>query len=524
MFLAALDQTVVSTSIRTIADDLQGLQLQAWATTTYLITSTVSTPLYGKLSDIYGRKKFFVTAIIIFIIGSLLCTLATSMLQLAAFRAVQGIGAGGLFSLALAIVGDIVPPLQRAKYQGYFLAVFGTSSVLGPLIGGFFAGHEQFLSIAGWRWVFLVNVPIGIIALVVVLAKLNVSSPRQNHRIDWWGAITLMLGVVPLLVVAEQGREWGWTSPLAISFLVAGVLGVVLFIFAEKRAGEEALLPGSIFTNRALVVTVATSVAVGISMFGGLIMLPLYMQVVRGASPMQSGFMMLPLMLGMMVTSAVIGRVTSATGRIREFPIIGTFIVAVGMFGLSYETADSSMWFIAGFMVVVGIGLGHCMQPLMLIAQNSVGPEKIGMATSATTFFRQMGGTLGVALFLSMLFASVKDHIATAVTAAARTDGFKSAVAQALQQPSTDVQAHHILTALSTGNPQGLESVTKDSSVIERLPTAVAMPFKEGFATAMVDVFITAGFVAVIGCAISFALPAINLRSTSALAARATTD
>jgi len=210
MLLAALDQTIVSTSIRTIADDLHGLSAQAWVTTAYLITSTVTTPLYGKLSDIYGRRPMFITAISIFVFGSILCTFATSMYELAAFRAIQGIGAGGLFSMALAILADIAPPRERAKYQGYFLAVFGMSSVIGPLVGGFFAGTSTILGITGWRWVFLVNVPIGIAALLIVLRVLHIPHIRHDHRIDWWGAAALIIGLVPLLIVAEQGREWGW--------------------------------------------------------------------------------------------------------------------------------------------------------------------------------------------------------------------------------------------------------------------------------------------------------------------------
>jgi len=224
MFLAALDQTIVATAIRTIADDLDGLSLQAWATTAYLITGTISTPLYGKLSDLYGRKPLFLTAIGIFLVGSLACSFATSMYQLAAFRALQGLGAGGLFSLALTIIGDIVAPRERARYQGYFVAVFGTSSVLGPVVGGFLAGQSELLGMTGWRWVFLINIPLGIVALVVVSRVLNIPHNRREHRIDWPGALALTVGLVPLLIVAEQGRTWGWSSPAALLCYLVGMI------------------------------------------------------------------------------------------------------------------------------------------------------------------------------------------------------------------------------------------------------------------------------------------------------------
>src|SRR5690348_3802290 len=241
MFLAALDQTIVATAIRTISDDLHGFSLQAWATTAFLITSTIATPLYGKLSDMYGRKPFILFAIGIFILGSVLCGLAQSMYELAAFRAVQGIGAGGLFSLALAIIGDIVPPRERAKYQGYFLAVFGTSSVLGPVLGGFFAGTDSILGVSGWRWIFYINVPIALVAFLVIVRVLHIPHSRRDHRLDWAGAVALIIGLVPLLTVAEQGRAWGWGSGRSVLCYVIGAVGLVLFVLAEWQYKDEAL-------------------------------------------------------------------------------------------------------------------------------------------------------------------------------------------------------------------------------------------------------------------------------------------
>ncbi|MGZ4650545.1 MAG: MFS transporter, partial [Kineosporiaceae bacterium] len=282
MFLAALDQTIVATSIRTIADDLNGLSLQAWVTTAYLITSTISTPLYGKLSDQYGRRPFFIFAISIFVTGSALCGLSTSMYMLAAFRAIQGIGAGGLFALALTIIGDLVPPRERARYQGFFLAVFGVSSVLGPVVGGFLAGQSEILGITGWRWVFLVNVPIGIVSLILVARTLHLPHTRREHQIDYWGAAALIVALVPLLIVAEQGRIWGWGSTKAISCYLIGVFGIAGFIWAERRIGEDALLPLRLFRGRTFGVGSLLNFIVGLGMFGGLASLPLYMQIVQG--------------------------------------------------------------------------------------------------------------------------------------------------------------------------------------------------------------------------------------------------
>ncbi len=515
MFLAALDQTIVSTSIRTIADQLHGLDNQAWVTTAYLITSTIATPLYGKLGDIYGRKKLFLFAITVFIIGSLACSFADTMYRLAIFRAIQGVGAGGLFSLALAIIGDIVSPRERAKYQGYFLAVFGTSSVLGPVIGGFFAGADSILGITGWRWVFLVNVPIGLAAFFVVVRTLHLRHQRQDHRIDWWGAAALVLGLVPLLTVAEQGRTWGWSSTTAIACYVVGVIGVLLFVLAEWRMQEEALFPLRLFKNKAVGVTLLGSIVIGMAMFGGMMTLPLYMQIVHGASPMKAGFMMLPMVGGMMTASIVTGQIISRTGHIRIFPIIGSGLLVIGLLLLSTITADTALWQVMLMMFLVGIALGNCMQPLTLIVQNAVSPREIGVATSGATFSRQMGGTLGVAVFLSLLFNSVGDHIKTALTKAAATPAFQSALSSALQDPATrkDRQAYALLQGIAdpVHHGAGLAEINKDSSVLNRLPDVIAHPFQQGFADSMAAVFWIAGLIAIAGVIVLSMMPKIDL-------------
>jgi len=412
MFLSALDQTIVGTAIRTIGDDLHGLSLQAWVTTAYLIVSTIATPIYGKLSDIFGRRPLFLFAIIVFIVGSVLASFSTDMVQLAAFRAVQGLGAGGLMSMPLAIMGDILAPRERAKYQGYFLAVFGISSVIGPLVGGLFSGANQILWIAGWRWVFLINVPIGIIALFIVVRFLHIPHhPRESVRIDWWGAALVVVALVPLLLVAEQGREWGWDSPIAIACYVVGALGAVAFVFVERAMKTDALIPLTLFHSSTFSMATVIGVLVGFGMFGAMLTLPLYLQLVLGATPTESGFQMLPMILGLMIASIASGQIIARTGRYRMFPILGTLFLSGGYVLLTFLRVDSSYWFLAGAMLLLGLGLGQLMQTLTIASQNSVGLRDMGVATSASTFFRQIGGTLGTAVLLSLLFTLVPANI-----------------------------------------------------------------------------------------------------------------
>jgi len=514
MFLGALDQTIVSTAIRTISDDLNGLSVQAWVTTAYLITSTIATPIYGKLGDLYGRKKLFMFAISVFIAGSALCSFATSMYMLAAFRAVQGIGAGGLFTLVLAIIGDIVSPRERARYTGYFMATFGTSSVLGPVIGGFFASHAVILGLTGWRWVFLVNVPIGIAALFVVYRTLHVHHHRRDARIDWWGAITLVVALVPLLTVAEQGRLWGWDSPRAMACYVIGVIGLGSFYAVERLMAEDAIIPLRMFRIRPVAVGIGANVITGMALFGGIMLLPLYMQIVRGASPMESGFLMLPMVAGMMSASIISGQVISRTGHIRGFPIFGSALAAVGLLSLATISADTHIQVVMVLMLLVGFGLGNCMQPLLLILQSAVPPRDIGVATASATFFRQIGGTMGVAVFLSILFSQVGGNIANALRDAAHEPAFQ----QALANPATPTD-RELAAALQSGHGGLLGQVTDDSSFIQRLSPALAHPFKAGFAGSMDTVFLCAGLVSVLAFLVLLLMPKVELRATSASAA-----
>ncbi|MDP5226564.1 MULTISPECIES: MDR family MFS transporter [Arthrobacter] len=417
MFLSSLDQTIVGTAIRTIGDDLHGLDQQAWVTTAYLITSTIATPIYGKLSDIFGRRPLYLFGLGVFLVGSLLSSFSTSMIMLAAFRGFQGIGAGALMSIPLAIMGDILAPRERAKYQGYFLAVFAVSSVVGPLIGGVFADAHEILWVTGWRWVFLINVPIGLVALAMVLSFLHLPKFHDHGkvRIDWWGATAVVVTLVPLLLVAEQGREWGWGSFGSISCFVIGAVGLVAFIIIESIMGKDAIIPLRLFKSGTFSMATILGFLVGFAMFGAMLTLPLYLQLVTGLSPTESGFATLPMVAGLMTASIVSGQLIAKTGKYRIFPITGTFSTACGYVVLTFMTIDKPLWFLMIGMFLIGLGLGQLMQTLTLASQNSVEPRDMGVATSSATFFRQIGGTMGTAVLLSVLFAVMPTNITTAM-------------------------------------------------------------------------------------------------------------
>jgi EmrB/QacA subfamily drug resistance transporter len=494
MFLAALDQTVVSTAIRTIADDLNGYDLQAWATTAFLITSTIATPLYGKLSDLYGRRPFYLFAIGVFVLGSMLCGLADSMYQLAAYRALQGIGAGGLMSLALAIIGDIVPPRERSRYQGMFMAVFGTSSVLGPVIGGFFAGQTALLGITGWRWIFYINVPLGIAAFAVVFRVLHLPHTRREHRIDWPGALALVTCLVPLLIVAEQGRIWGWSSGRALLCYGIGVVGLVLFILAERAYKDDALLPLRMFKNRSFAVSSVGSIVLGAGMFGGILLLPQYLQIVHGSSPTVAGLQMIPLVAGIMTGAMGSGIAIGRTGKYKIYPLVGIVFIVAALVSMSFIIdADTSVLTLVPFMVLLGLGLGFNFQPVILAVQNAVRPNEMGVATSSVTFFRQMGGTIGVAAFLSILFTTLPGKIGDAFQAA----GLGQAAG------SVDVNA-----ALS------------NTSQIASAPAPVVHAFQTGFSDSIDLVFLVAAAVVAIGFFVMLFLPEVPLRNQSGIQAQ----
>jgi EmrB/QacA subfamily drug resistance transporter len=413
MFLASLDATVMTTAIRTIGDDLHGLSLQAWVTTGFLITSTIATPLFGKLSDLYGRKRLLMISTGIFLVGSVLCGLSTSMYMLASFRALQGFGAGGLMPLSQAIIGDIMSPRVRAKYQGYFVSTYGVASVIGPVIGGFFAGAGTVLGIAGWRWIFFVNLPVGIVGLLILKAKLSSRYVRSDHRIDWGGAAALVVGLVPLLLIAQQGRTWGWSSSAAVICYALGIVGLVLFIFIESRMGEDALLPIGLFRNGTFSLASVQSVLFGSVMFGAVAIFPLYLQIVRGASPTVSGLLNLPLVAGMMFGAWGSGQIIARTGRFRYIPITGSALLVVSLGMLSTTGAETPIWHTNICMAVYGLGAGLVTNSLVMVMQNAVHAKDMGVASASSNFFRSVGGSMGAAIFLTLLFSRLSSEIPT---------------------------------------------------------------------------------------------------------------
>jgi EmrB/QacA subfamily drug resistance transporter len=407
MFLAALDQTIVSVALPTIVGDLGGLSHLSWVVTSYLLAATVSTPIYGKLGDMYGRKPVFLVAILIFLAGSMLAGLSQSMAELIGFRALQGIGAGGLMVGAQAIIADIVPPRERGRYMGLIGSVFAVASVAGPLLGGFLVTNLS------WRWVFYVNLPVGILAVLIVSTRLHLHTPHKRHRIDYLGAALLSGGVGALILLATWGgTEYPWGSSEIVGLGIVGVALLTIFVWWEGRAAEP-ILPLQLFRSRIFTVANAMGFTIGMAMFGAIIFIPLFLQIVYGVSAKSSGLRTIPLMAGLLVTAVVSGRTISRIGRYRPFPIAGTAVLVVGMYLLSLLGVDTPPWVASVYMVVVGVGLGLVMQVLVLVVQNDARPQEIGVATSSATFFRSMGGAFGVALFGTIFASRLSDQLAS---------------------------------------------------------------------------------------------------------------
>jgi len=444
MLLAALDQTIVATALPRIATDLHGLNKYSWVATSYLLTSAIVTPIYGKIGDMLGRKKIFQIAIIIFLFGSALCGLSRNMDQLVVFRAIQGIGAGGLISLVLAIIGDVIPPRQRGRYQGYFGGVFGIASVAGPLLGGFFAGTSSIFGVAGWRWIFYINIPLGLIALAAVATRLHLPVIRREHKVDYTGVALMSVSVVSLILASVwAGVTYAWGSPQVIGLFIITVVSGTAFALWERRASEP-LIPMSLFKNDIFSVSVLLSILTGIAMFAAILYIPQYQQIVRGDSPTRSGLMMIPLVVGMLVASITSGRIISKTGRYKPFPIFGTLMVALGMWLFSHVSLTTSPLNLSLWMVIIGLGLGSFMQVTVLAVQNSVHGSLMGTATSSTTFFRTIGSSLGGAIFGTLLISRLTHYLTQSM-------------------PVTATQ--HISTASITSN--GTAAIGKLSPVIQ---------------------------------------------------------
>jgi EmrB/QacA subfamily drug resistance transporter len=397
MFLAALDQSIVGTALPRIVSDLGGLNHLSWVVTAYLLTSTASTPLWGKISDLYGRRPIFQAAIVIFLIGSVFCGMSQNMPQLIAFRAVQGLGGGGLMSIAFAAIGDIIPPRERGRYQGYFAAVFGTSSVAGPLLGGWFTDGP------GWRWIFYVNLPVGAAALVITSLALKIPTVRREHSIDYLGAAAIVAAVSSLLLYLNwAGEEFGWGAPGSLALLSGAAVLAALFVLVEQRA-REPIIPMGLFANQVFRVGIAFVFFTGVAMFGTMIFLPLYLQAVKGMSPTESGLGLLPMIVGLFIASIGSGQLVSRTGRYKIYPVAGSALMIVALVLLSLLRVDTPYWQLGVYAFVFGFGLGLTMQTIVVAVQNAVPFRDIGVATSSTTFFRSLGGAIGAAAFGAVL-------------------------------------------------------------------------------------------------------------------------
>ncbi|WP_031090131.1 MDR family MFS transporter [Streptomyces sp. NRRL WC-3549] len=478
MLLAALDQTIVSTALPTIVSDLGGLDHLSWVVTAYLLAATAATPLWGKLGDQYGRKRLFQTAIVIFLVGSALCGMAQSMPQLIIFRALQGLGGGGLMVLSMAIVGDIVTPRERGKYQGLFGAVFGVTSVLGPLLGGFFTQHLS------WRWVFYINLPLGVVALLVIAAVLHIPVRRTKHTIDYLGTFLIATVATCLVLVASLGgTTWAWGSFQIIALAVLAVALLVVFIGVERRAVEP-VLPLKLFRIRTFTLVAAISFVIGFAMFGAMTYLPTFLQVVHGITPTLSGVHMLPMVFGLLITSTASGQIVSRTGRWKVFPVTGTALTAVGLLLLHQLSRSSSTLTMSLFFFVFGAGLGLVMQVLILVAQNAVGYEDLGVATSGATFFRSIGASFGVAIFGTIFTNRLTGKLQSALSG----------------------------RSLPSGVDAG--SLAADPRALGRLPADLRPAVLDAYSTSITDVFLYAVPIVLVAFAFAWFLKEDRLRGS----------
>lgn len=490
LFLGALDTMIMATALRTIADRLDGLTMQAWVTTAYLVTMTVSAPLYGKLSDRFGRRPLYLVAIGLFLVGSVLCAIAGSIETLSAARAVQGLGAGGLASLALAVVADIAPDDKRSTYQANLGVVFALASVSGPVLGGFLAGQDTMLGVDGWRWIFLINLPIGLIALVTVAALLDLPPSGLHRRIDLLGSVLLLLALFPLLVVAEQGRTWGWGSVASLSMIALGVAGVLLFLAVEHRVGDDALIPARLFRRPSFAMVNMVNFLGGIGVFAGLALLPLYLQIVQGLSPTQAGLLLLPQSLATTLGARNADLLVAALGYRRALAA-GMLLMTAVFTGLSFVGTGTPLWVIALLVIGHGAGMGVFFQVTLTAMQRNVPTSDIGLASGLYNFSRQIGGVAGTAVFVSVLFGIATDRILARFGESARTEELAGALAD---RAVTAAPANARLLSDVAASRVNLD----DTSFLSVVDARLARPVLEGFSSSLNSVFlIVAGFLLV---------------------------
>ena len=497
LLLAALDQTIVSTALKSIVEQLDGLEHYTWVVTAYLLTSTASTPLYGKISDLYGRRIVFQFAIVTFLIGSFLAGASSTMGELIATRAIQGLGAGGLMALTFVIIGDIVPPRERGRYQGYFGAVWGLSSVAGPLLGGFFSDHATIFGIDGWRWIFYINLPFGIAALAITSAVLHIPTIKREHSIDYLGAILLVSSVTTtLLAVAVYGPQDGWSDSRTTAYLTVGLILTGLFIWWESKATEP-IIPLALFKNHTFTLTSILGAIIGAGMFGAIVMLPLYLQVVKNDTATSAGLKLIPLMLGIVSTSILSGKLISKHGHYKRFPIMGTAIMTLGILSMYTLDVDTPYWQLSIFAILVGAGLGLSMQTIVIALQNSVEFKDMGVATSSNTFFRSLGSVFGTALFGAILNNRLGHYMMGNGKELALTDP----------------------TAAAALTPSKLEEIKSNTAAIWQLPTAAKDSILDAWVSSFHIVFLAAAPVVAIGFVVALFLRETPLRTSEDYAA-----